>query len=50
LHYNLGEEEYLLSAGDTLFYHDDLAHHWVNIGEEIAVILTVSVTSGYDDR
>jgi transcriptional regulator with XRE-family HTH domain len=50
LHYNLGDEEYLLAAGDTLFYHDDLAHHWTNIGDEIAMILTVSVTSGYDDR
>ncbi len=50
LHYQLGEEEYMLTEGDTLFYHDDLAHNWVNVGDDTAVILTVSTTNGRDER
>jgi transcriptional regulator with XRE-family HTH domain len=50
LRYNLGEEEYELSAGDSLFYRDDVAHSWVNTGESVAIILTVGVLSGRDDR
>jgi transcriptional regulator with XRE-family HTH domain len=50
LHFALGDEEYALHAGDTLFYHDDLAHNWLNVGSEIAVLLTVTTTNGPDDR
>lgn len=50
LHYALGDEEYTLHAGDTLFYYDDLAHNWVNVGDEVAIILTVSTINGQDDR
>lgn len=50
LHYTLGDEEYALGPGDTLFYQDDLAHNWVNMGDDIAVLLTVSVTNGHDER
>lgn len=50
LHFQLGEEEYLLAEGDTLFYNDDLAHNWVNVGDDIAVLLTVNVTNGRDER
>jgi quercetin dioxygenase-like cupin family protein len=50
LHYNLGEEEYDLHPGDTLFYRDDVAHSWVNTGDATAVILTLSSLSGRDDR
>jgi transcriptional regulator with XRE-family HTH domain len=50
LHYNLGEEEYDLQAGDTLFYREDLAHSWMNIGDNVAMLLTVSVANGRDER
>lgn len=50
LRYNLGDEEYELRAGDTLFYRDDVAHSWTNIGADAAVILTVGVLSGRDER
>jgi transcriptional regulator with XRE-family HTH domain len=50
LRYNLGDEEYDLGPGDTLFYREDVAHSWVNIGEETASILTLSALAGRDDR
>ncbi len=50
LHYHLSEEEYLLSEGDTLFYHDDVAHSWVNVGDDLAVLLTLSTADGRDER
>jgi transcriptional regulator with XRE-family HTH domain len=50
LHYSLGDEEYVLNEGDTLFYHGDLAHSWVNIGDDTALLLTVSTADGYDER
>lgn len=50
LHYLLGDEEYTLSAGDTLFYRDDMAHSWVNVGTTPAVVLTVSALGGREDR
>ncbi|GAB4442331.1 MAG: helix-turn-helix domain-containing protein [Chloroflexi bacterium OHK40] len=50
IRYNLGEEEYELRAGDTLFYRDDVAHSWANIGEHTAVMLTVAVLNGREDR
>ncbi len=50
LRFHLGEEEYILQEGDTLFYRDDLAHSWVNIGDDMATVLTVSSTNGRDDR
>ncbi len=50
LHYVLGEEEYYLDEGDTLFYHDEMAHNWINIGPDTAVLLTISAPNGHDDR
>lgn len=50
LHYSLGDEEYELRPGDTLFYRDDVAHSWVNTGESTATILTISTLAGRDDR
>ena len=50
LRYQLGEEEYQLGAGDTLFYRDDVAHSWVNIGDDPATVLTVSAMNGREDR
>lgn len=50
VHYTLGEEEYTLSPGDTLFYRDDVAHTWTSSGGEPALILTVAALSGRDDR
>lgn len=46
LHYNLGDEEYMLEEGDTLFYRADLAHSWVNVGDTPAVVLSVSTLNG----
>lgn len=50
LHYQLGEEEYELQAGDTLFYRDDVAYNWVNIGNVPAIVLTVGALAGRDER
>lgn len=50
LRYNLGDEEYELHVGDTLFYRDDVAHSWVNSGDNLAVLLTVNALNGRDDR
>lgn len=50
LRYSLGDEEYELHTGDTLFYRDDVAHSWINIGSRQASVLTISVVSGRDDR
>lgn len=46
LRYNLGEEEYDLIEGDTLFYREDVAHNWVNVGDSTAYVLTVSNLNG----
>ena len=48
LNYTIGEEEHTLQTGDTLFYRDDVAHSWVNIGEQPAIVLTVGMLSGRD--
>jgi len=48
--YTLGEEQYELDAGDTLFIRDDTAYSWTNIGHSIATILTVSTLNSRDDR
>lgn len=50
LRYSLGDEEYTLSSGDTLFYRDDIAHSWINSGLDPAVVLTVSALNGREDR
>jgi transcriptional regulator with XRE-family HTH domain len=50
LRFQLGDEEYELTEGDTLFYKDDLAHNWLNVGEQSAILLTVSTVNGRDDR
>jgi transcriptional regulator with XRE-family HTH domain len=50
LRYNLGQEQYTLQPGDTLFYRDDVAHSWVNNGDGPATLLTVGALSGRDER
>ncbi|EFO79547.1 helix-turn-helix domain-containing protein [Oscillochloris trichoides DG-6] len=50
LRYTLGDEEYTLNTGDTLFYRDDMAHSWINSGETLAVVLTVSALAGREER
>jgi transcriptional regulator with XRE-family HTH domain len=50
VHYTLGDEEYLLSPGDTLFYRDDVAHSWTSNGNEAAMLLTVITLNGRDER
>ncbi len=50
VHYILGEEEYTLGPGDTLFYRDDIAHSWANAGESPARLLTVAALNGRDER
>lgn len=50
LHFSLGDEEYDLRQGDTLFYRDDVAHSWVNSGGQTASVLTISVVGGRDER
>lgn len=48
--FQLGEEEYDLEHGDTLFYQDDMAHSWENIGDTTAVLLTIATNIGRDER
>lgn len=50
LRYNLGEEEYVLEPGDTLFFHDELPYGWMSIGDEKAVLLYVSSLDGHSER
>ncbi len=50
LHYTLGDEDYDLHTGDTLFYRDDVAHSWVNTGDRTASVLTISVLNSRDER
>jgi len=50
LRYHLGDEEYVLQPGDTLFFHEELPYTWTNIGEENVVLITVSSLNGYDER
>ncbi len=42
IEYHLGDEEYLLEKGDTLFYRADVAHSWTNVGDGTVTLLTVS--------
>lgn len=48
LHCVLGDEQYTLAPGDTLFYRGDLAYTWTNISPEVATLLTVAATDGTD--
>ncbi|WP_322496188.1 helix-turn-helix domain-containing protein [Chloroflexus sp.] len=48
--YTLGEEQYDLAAGDTLFFRDDTAYSWTNTGNSIATMLTVSTLNPRDER
>jgi quercetin dioxygenase-like cupin family protein len=48
--YTLGEEQYDLEPGDTLFFHDDTAYSWTNVGNSIATMLTVNTLNPRDDR
>lgn len=50
LHYHLGEEDYILNEGDTLFYCDDLPYQWTNVGQDRAIVLTVSTINDRDER
>ncbi|NJN66097.1 MAG: helix-turn-helix domain-containing protein [Chloroflexaceae bacterium] len=46
LRYTIGEEEYILEQGDTLFFRDELGYEWKNIGDETAMLLSVSTING----
>lgn len=48
--YTLGDREYILEHGDTLFCNEELVYGWVNIGQETATLLTVSSISGHNER
>jgi transcriptional regulator with XRE-family HTH domain len=50
LRYHLGGEEYELEQGDTLFFRDELAYEWQNIGDSVAILLSVSVVEGRGER
>lgn len=50
LRYHLGEEEYVLEPGDTLFFHEELPYTWTNIGDEPVILITVSSLNGLDER
>ncbi|MFN3373694.1 MAG: cupin domain-containing protein, partial [Chloroflexus sp.] len=48
--YTLGEEQYDLAAGDTLFFRDDTTYSWTNTGNSITTMLTVSTLNPRDER
>jgi transcriptional regulator with XRE-family HTH domain len=48
--YHLGEEEYILEAGDTLFFHEELGYSWTNVGQEKVILITVSVINGREEH
>jgi len=48
LRYTLGEEEYTLSEGDTLFFQDEMAFAWINTGDNDAILVTVTSLNGHD--
>jgi transcriptional regulator with XRE-family HTH domain len=50
LKYTLGEEEYILEQGDTLFFRDELPYGWVNIGTEKVVLLSFTSLNGQNER
>jgi transcriptional regulator with XRE-family HTH domain len=50
LRYLLGEEEYILHAGDTLYYTDEMALNWENVGDQPAHLLTIISNNGRDER
>jgi len=50
LQYHLGEEEYALEMGDTLFFHDELAYTWTNVGDENVLLMTVNSLTTHDDH
>jgi transcriptional regulator with XRE-family HTH domain len=50
LKYQLGDEEYLLETGDTLFFHDEFPYTWTNIGQETVILMTINTLNGHDDR
>lgn len=50
LRYTLGDEEYTLEAGDTLFFHDELPYGWLNVGDVNAVLIYVASLDGHGDR
>jgi transcriptional regulator with XRE-family HTH domain len=48
LKYQLGDEEYILHAGDTLFFHEEFPYTWTNVGQEKVILLTISSLNGHD--
>lgn len=48
LRYHLGEEEYTLEQGDTLFFHDELPYTWTNIGDENVLLITVNALNSHE--
>ena len=45
--YTAGDEAYELTSGDTVFHKSNVPHQWQNIGDEEAVVLTVTTPSGF---
>ena len=50
IQYTIGDEQYTLSSGDTLYHRDDGPHSWVSNGDHAAVLLTVNALSGREER
>lgn len=50
LKYTIQDEDYLLSAGDSLLFEAHLPHRWQNIGEGVSRSLLVFCPSDIDDQ
>jgi transcriptional regulator with XRE-family HTH domain len=48
--YQLGDENYQLDTGDTLYFRADVAYSWHNSGEAPAVLMTISTLNSRDER
>jgi transcriptional regulator with XRE-family HTH domain len=47
IRYVIGEESYLLTAGDTVYHKSNIPHQWQNVGEEETLVLTVATPPAF---
>jgi quercetin dioxygenase-like cupin family protein len=47
IRYMVGDESYLLQAGDTIYHKSNLPHLWQNVGQEEALVLTVATPPAF---
>ena len=47
IRYVVGDESYLLATGDTIYHKSNVPHLWQNMGEEEALVLTVTTPPAF---